>query len=183
MKFSGNMDTQAFNMVMATILRREAQNIFRSKGVLSFEGEGETKFVFQGVHEQIDFGPAKSPWKAGEERLNKLVFIGAEPKPKPKPNPKPKSRPKPNLHPNLHTIFLGRGLERDELEGFIKLAQAPVSDEVMGKIQREFYDAMETGVTNAYEEEDAAFEEEGDEALAAAQAAYQQARQNGAPPS
>mmetsp|Transcript_40946 Transcript_40946/g.128323 ORF Transcript_40946/g.128323 Transcript_40946/m.128323 type:complete len:153 (-) Transcript_40946:376-834(-) len=152
MKFSGNMDTQAFNMVMATILRREAQNIFRSKGVLSFEGEGETKFVFQGVHEQIDFGPAKSPWKAGEERLNKLVFIG-------------------------------RGLERDELEGFIKLAQAPVSDEVMGKIQREFYDAMETGVTNAYEEEDAAFEEEGDEALAAAQAAYQQARQNGAPPS
>ena len=76
LKFSGTMDTQAFNMVMATLLRKRAKDIFRSKGVLAFDGEGDTKYLFQGVHDQIDFGPASTPWAEGEERLNKLVFIG-----------------------------------------------------------------------------------------------------------
>merc|ERR1712238_271074 len=42
----------------------------------NLHGQGDTKFVFQGVHEQINFGPAKEPWKEGEERINKFVFIG-----------------------------------------------------------------------------------------------------------
>jgi len=42
----------------------------------SFHGQGDTKFVFQGVHEQINFGPSQKPWKEGEERENKFVFIG-----------------------------------------------------------------------------------------------------------
>lgn len=34
-------------------------------------------FVFeQGVHETINFGPAKNPWGADEERVSKIVFIG-----------------------------------------------------------------------------------------------------------
>ena len=33
------------------------------------------KFVFQGVHEQINFGPAKEPWKPDKELMNKIVFI------------------------------------------------------------------------------------------------------------
>ena len=38
--------------------------------------QGDTKFVFQGVHESINFGPAQEPWKEGEPRINKMVWIG-----------------------------------------------------------------------------------------------------------
>ena len=61
---------------MMDLLRERAADIYRSKGLLSFHGQGDTKFVFQGVHEQINFGPAKEPWKKDEERVNKFVFIG-----------------------------------------------------------------------------------------------------------
>ena len=54
----------------------KAADIYRSKGILSFEGQGNTKFVFQGVHETINFGPTKNPWLEGEVRESKVVFIG-----------------------------------------------------------------------------------------------------------
>jgi G3E family GTPase len=75
-KFEGDLHAQWFNVFMMDLLRERAADIFRSKGLLSFHGQGDTKFVFQGVHEQINFGPAKEPWKAGETRVNKFVFIG-----------------------------------------------------------------------------------------------------------
>jgi G3E family GTPase len=75
-KFTGELHAQYFNMFMMDLLRERAADIYRSKGLLAFHGQGDTKFVFQGVHEQINFGPAQEPWKAGEERLNKFVFIG-----------------------------------------------------------------------------------------------------------
>lgn len=75
-KIKGNFDVVKFNTFMGTLLQERAKDIYRSKGVLSFEGQGDQKFVFQGVHEQIDFGPASSPWAADEPRENKLVFIG-----------------------------------------------------------------------------------------------------------
>lgn len=75
-QFMGELHAQYFNMFMMDLLRERAADIYRSKGLLAFHGQGDTKFVFQGVHEQINFGPAKEPWKAGEERLNKFVFIG-----------------------------------------------------------------------------------------------------------
>jgi G3E family GTPase len=74
--FTGNLHAQWFNMFMMDLLRERAADIYRSKGLLSFHGQGDTKFVFQGVHEQINFGPSKEPWKADEERMNKFVFIG-----------------------------------------------------------------------------------------------------------
>lgn len=75
-QFSGNLHAQWFNMFMMDLLKERAADLYRTKGLLSFHGQGETKFVFQGVHEQINFGPAKEPWKEGEERVNKFVFIG-----------------------------------------------------------------------------------------------------------
>lgn len=63
-------------MFMMDLLKERAADIYRSKGLLSFHGQGDTKFVFQGVHEQINFGPAKDPWAPNEERINKFVFIG-----------------------------------------------------------------------------------------------------------
>ena len=63
-------------VVMMDLLRERAADLYRTKGVLSFHGQGDTKFVFQGVHEQINFGPSKTPWGKDEERVNKFVFIG-----------------------------------------------------------------------------------------------------------
>jgi G3E family GTPase len=74
--FKGNLHAQWFNMFMMDLLRERAADIYRSKGLLSFHGQGDTKFVFQGVHEQINFGPSKEPWNPNEERVNKFVFIG-----------------------------------------------------------------------------------------------------------
>lgn len=63
-------------MFMMDLLRDRAADLYRTKGLLSFHGQGDTKFVFQGVHEQINFGPAEKKWDEGEERMNKFVFIG-----------------------------------------------------------------------------------------------------------
>jgi G3E family GTPase len=102
-QFKGNLHAQWFNMctyiyymyncmiilycilisltlyiyiVMMDLLRERAADLYRTKGVLSFHGQGDTKFVFQGVHEQINFGPSATPWGKDEERINKFVFIG-----------------------------------------------------------------------------------------------------------
>jgi len=84
---------------MMDLLRERAADLYRTKGMLSFHGQGDTKFVFQGgkklllrimpscrnntsyslyhlVHEQINFGPSQTPWGKDEERVNKFVFIG-----------------------------------------------------------------------------------------------------------
>lgn len=75
-RFEGNLHAQYFNMFMMDLLRNRAADLYRTKGLLSFHGQGDAKFVFQGVHEQINFGPAKNPWKSDEKRENKFVFIG-----------------------------------------------------------------------------------------------------------
>lgn len=75
-QFQGALHSQWFNIFMMDLLRERAADLYRTKGLLSFHGQGNTKFVFQGVHEQINFGPAKEPWKDGETRTNKFVFIG-----------------------------------------------------------------------------------------------------------
>jgi G3E family GTPase len=75
-EFKGNLHAQWFNMFMMDLLKDRAADFYRTKGLLSFHGQGDTKFVFQGVHEQINFGPASQPWKSDEERVNKFVFIG-----------------------------------------------------------------------------------------------------------
>uniref|UniRef100_A0A7S4AE36 CobW C-terminal domain-containing protein n=1 Tax=Pseudo-nitzschia australis TaxID=44445 RepID=A0A7S4AE36_9STRA len=76
LQFKGNLHAQWFNMFMMDLLRDRAADLYRTKGLLSFHGQDNVKFVFQGVHEQINFGPAKEGWKDGEERINKFVFIG-----------------------------------------------------------------------------------------------------------
>jgi G3E family GTPase len=44
------------------------------KGILAIAGE-EHPYVFQGVHMLVDTQPA-APWKIGEDRRSRLVFIG-----------------------------------------------------------------------------------------------------------
>lgn len=40
------------------------------------QGYGSQKFVFQGVHETICYGPSDKPWAEDEPRINQIVFIG-----------------------------------------------------------------------------------------------------------
>lgn len=72
----GPLDFAVLNQYMMRLLQANARDIYRSKGVLCFEGQGDTKFVFQGVHEQIAFGPSMATWGASERRVSKMVFIG-----------------------------------------------------------------------------------------------------------
>jgi len=76
MRFDTDFDVAKFNMFMSTLLQAKAADIYRSKGVLAFAGQGDTRFVFQGVHENINFGPSSVPFKPDEKRQSTLVFIG-----------------------------------------------------------------------------------------------------------
>lgn len=73
---SDALDVERFNMFMGRLLSEKARDIYRSKGVLYFGGHPDVKYVFQGVHEQINFGPSEVGWKEGHPKTNKLVFIG-----------------------------------------------------------------------------------------------------------
>eukprot|EP00798_Chlamydomonas_sp_ICE-L_P003688 gene3688-13756_t len=72
----GTQDESRFNMFMRDLLMEKAKDIYRCKGVLAVQGYGDQKFIFQGVHETICHGPANKPWQEGEEKVNKIVFIG-----------------------------------------------------------------------------------------------------------
>jgi G3E family GTPase len=56
------------------LVQKEGPNILRCKGILAFKDDDE-RFVFQGVHMILD-GDHQRPWKAGEERISRAVFIG-----------------------------------------------------------------------------------------------------------
>ena len=47
MRFNTDFDVAKFNMFMSTLLQAKAADIYRSKGVLAFAGQGDTRFVFQ----------------------------------------------------------------------------------------------------------------------------------------
>jgi len=72
----GLLDVLKFNNFMTALLKEKAADLYRTKGVLAFADQGDTKFVFQGVHEQINFGPTDKPWGEGDNRVSKMVFIG-----------------------------------------------------------------------------------------------------------
>mmetsp|Transcript_23737 Transcript_23737/g.23949 ORF Transcript_23737/g.23949 Transcript_23737/m.23949 type:complete len:434 (+) Transcript_23737:80-1381(+) len=72
------LDVVKFNEFMGELLQTRGKDLYRTKGVLAFADQDDTKFVFQGVHEQINFGPTESPWKPNEPRISKLVFIGKD---------------------------------------------------------------------------------------------------------
>jgi G3E family GTPase len=56
------------------LVAKDGPNILRSKGILSFKDDPD-RFVFQGVHMILD-GDHQRPWKDGEERVSRIVFIG-----------------------------------------------------------------------------------------------------------
>ena len=70
----GAVNSKKINAWFSELLQEKGQDIFRMKGVLNLKGD-DKRFVFQGVHMIFDAQPDR-PWKPGEDRANKLVFIG-----------------------------------------------------------------------------------------------------------
>jgi G3E family GTPase len=56
------------------LVQTEGPNILRCKGILAFKDDDQ-RFVFQGVHMILD-GDHQRPWKDGEKRDSRIVFIG-----------------------------------------------------------------------------------------------------------
>jgi G3E family GTPase len=56
------------------LVQEDGPNILRCKGILSFKDDDE-RFVFQGVHMILD-GDHQRPWRDGEKRDSRVVFIG-----------------------------------------------------------------------------------------------------------
>ena len=68
------LDPNKFMPWLQQLVATEGQKILRSKGILSFKDDDE-RFVFQGVHMILD-GDHQRPWKDGEKRESRVVFIG-----------------------------------------------------------------------------------------------------------
>ncbi|MGW0840713.1 CobW family GTP-binding protein [Streptomyces sp. NPDC002787] len=73
-RLDGELDEDRLNRWLGTLLRTKGVDIFRSKGILTLAGEPK-QYVFQGVHMLLD-GALGREWREGEQRGNKLVFIG-----------------------------------------------------------------------------------------------------------
>jgi G3E family GTPase len=68
------LDPDKFFPWVQDLVQKEGPSILRCKGILAFKDDDE-RFVFQGVHMILD-GDHQRPWKAGEKRESRLVFIG-----------------------------------------------------------------------------------------------------------
>jgi G3E family GTPase len=68
------VDPDKFFPWVQDLVQKEGPSILRCKGILSFQDDPE-RFVFQGVHMILD-GDHQRPWKDGEKRTSRLVFIG-----------------------------------------------------------------------------------------------------------
>lgn len=78
-EFKGKLDLHKLNTWLTVLLRDHGVDIFRSKGILNIDGS-DARFVFQGVHMLMSISSSDDgvgrPWKEGEVRTNRLVFIG-----------------------------------------------------------------------------------------------------------
>ena len=68
------LDPDKFFPWVQDLVQKEGPSILRCKGILSFKDDDE-RFAFQGVHMILD-GDHQRPWKPGEKRESRLVFIG-----------------------------------------------------------------------------------------------------------
>jgi G3E family GTPase len=70
------LDPERFNAWIQQVLAHKGQDLLRTKGILSYEGD-DRRFAFQAVHMIAD-GDYIGPWKDGYPRKSKIVFIGRD---------------------------------------------------------------------------------------------------------
>eukprot|EP00943_MAST-04B_sp_MAST-4B-sp1_P005667 g5667.t1 len=76
-KFEGALNVNKLKSWIRVLIQTKATDLFRYKGVLAVKGM-DYKYVFQGVHMLFSGGFNKDvvPWKKGEKRECRFVFIG-----------------------------------------------------------------------------------------------------------
>jgi G3E family GTPase len=72
-EIEGNLDIEALNKWLGKLLGEKGTDIFRSKGILSIEGN-EERYCFHAVH-MLFSGEFSTPWN-DSDRINRMVFIG-----------------------------------------------------------------------------------------------------------
>jgi len=73
---AGEMDSKRFFPWIEKVTQMEGPNILRLKGIIAFKDDPD-RYVVQGVHMIVE-GDHQRPWKEGEKRESRLVFIGRE---------------------------------------------------------------------------------------------------------
>ncbi|BBC80994.1 MAG: GTP-binding protein [Acetobacter orientalis] len=68
------LDANKFQLWISALLQEKGGDMLRTKGILNFAGEPD-RFAFQAVHMMAD-GNNIGPWKDGEAKESRLVFIG-----------------------------------------------------------------------------------------------------------
>ena len=68
------LDSAKFEEWMGDLRANKGQDLLRYKGIIDIKGS-DRRLVIQGVHMMMD-GTLLSPWKEGERRVSRLVFIG-----------------------------------------------------------------------------------------------------------
>lgn len=68
------IDAEKFNAWISQLLQAKGQDLLRTKGILAYKDE-PNRFAFQAVHMIAD-GDFIGPWKEGDPRKSKIVFIG-----------------------------------------------------------------------------------------------------------
>jgi G3E family GTPase len=68
------IDPEKFNAWIGLLLQDKGPDLLRTKGILNYANE-DRRFAFQAVHMIAD-GDFIGPWKEGDKRLSRLVFIG-----------------------------------------------------------------------------------------------------------
>jgi G3E family GTPase len=72
----GDLDGLKLSQWFRDLITECGPKIMRMKGILNLRNDPD-QFVFQGVHLLFEGRPGR-PWVDGEERLNRLVFIGRD---------------------------------------------------------------------------------------------------------
>ena len=70
----GEINLQRFEAWMQVLTMNMGEQLYRYKGVLNGSGTAQ-RYVFQGIHMMYE-GTLDRPWKPGETRSNRFVFIG-----------------------------------------------------------------------------------------------------------
>ncbi|HEY8288742.1 MAG TPA: GTP-binding protein [Acetobacteraceae bacterium] len=68
------IDPEKFNAWIGALLQEKGPDLLRTKGILSYANE-DRRFAFQAVHMIAD-GDFIGPWKDGDPRVSRIVFIG-----------------------------------------------------------------------------------------------------------
>jgi G3E family GTPase len=73
-RLEGPVDPEKFMPWISNLTQVKGPDILRCKGIVAFPNEPK-RFVFQGVHMILD-GDLQGPWREGEDRASRVVFIG-----------------------------------------------------------------------------------------------------------